>query len=67
MITDTEIRIKGFEALISALGEVDAERFITLIMRKPFDYTKWHKSLGADRSVIECSNHAMQFIKNEKD
>ena len=67
MITDTEIRIKGLKALINALGEVDAERFISLIMREPFDYTKWHRSLWADESVTEISNHAMQFRKNEKD
>ena len=28
MITDTEIKIKGIEALIAKLGEVQAERFI---------------------------------------
>jgi hypothetical protein len=67
MITDTEIRIKGFKALINALGEVDAERFISLIMREPFDYTKWHRSLWADKSVIEISKQAMQFRKNEEE
>ncbi|MDQ1316452.1 MAG: hypothetical protein QG588_99 [Candidatus Poribacteria bacterium] len=67
MITDTEIRIKGFKALINALGEVDAERFISLIMREPFDYTKWHRSLWADKSVTEISKQAMQFRKNEEE
>ena len=36
MITDTEIKLKGMEALIKALGEVHAERFITLVLREPF-------------------------------
>ena len=67
MITDTEIRIKGLKALINALGEVDAERFISLVMREPFDYTKWHRSLWVDESVTEISNHAMQFRKNEEE
>lgn len=67
MITDTEIKIEGLKALIQALGEVDAERFISLIIREPFDYTKWHKSLFADKSVKEISIQAMQFRKNEKD
>ena len=40
MITDTELKIKGFSTLVSALGEVEAERFIALILREPFDYTK---------------------------
>jgi len=31
MVTDTEIKIKGIKALINMLGEVEAERFISLI------------------------------------
>ncbi len=38
MITDSEIKRKGIELLIKGLGEVEAERFITLIIREPFDY-----------------------------
>lgn len=41
MITDTEIKLKGLEVLINKLGIVEAERFVSLIMREPFDYTKW--------------------------
>jgi hypothetical protein len=51
MITDTEIKLKGLEALISALGEVQAERFISLIMREPFDYTAWQRTLWSDKTV----------------
>ena len=29
MLTDTEIKLKGIEALINALGEVQAEKFIS--------------------------------------
>jgi hypothetical protein len=47
MITDTEIRIKGIETLILTSGELDAERFITLLLREPFDYTKWQRNLWA--------------------
>ncbi len=32
MITDTETKLKGMEVLIAALGEVQAERFISLMM-----------------------------------
>lgn len=39
-ITDTEVKQKGLGALIDALGEVDAERFIMLLNREPFDYTQ---------------------------
>lgn len=66
MITDTEIKIKGIEALIKTLGEVEAERFISLVMREPFDYTKWQKTLWIDKSVAELSGAAMQFRKKLK-
>jgi hypothetical protein len=60
MITDTEIRIRGIQTLIAALGELDAERFITLLLREPFDYTKWQRNLWSDKSIEEISRMAMQ-------
>jgi len=59
MSTDTEIRIHGLRALVEALGTVEAERFITLILREPFDYTQWQKQLWAEKSVDELSKTAM--------
>jgi hypothetical protein len=59
MSTDTEVRIRGLRALVEALGTVEAERFITLILREPFDYTQWQRHLWADRSVDELSKAAM--------
>lgn len=61
MITDTEIKIIGVKALTDALGQVNAEKFISLIMREPFDYTKWQRQLWNDRSVEEISQAAMAF------
>ncbi|CAN5173357.1 hypothetical protein BH20ACI1_BH20ACI1_28600 [soil metagenome] len=61
MITDTEIKLPGIEALINALGEVQAERFISLIMREPFDYTAWQRKLWQNKSVTEISEAAMKF------
>ena len=59
MNTDTEVRLRGLRALVEALGTVEAERFITLILREPFDYTNWQRRLWADRSVDEISKAAM--------
>jgi hypothetical protein len=59
MKTDTEIRSRGVEALRAAMGDVDAERFIALMLREPFDYTKWQRDLWADRSVEDLSQAAM--------
>lgn len=66
MITDTEIRVKGIKALTHALGDVQAERFITLIIREPFDYTKWQRDLWTDKSVEEISHDAMRYQKTSR-
>ena len=63
-VTEIEIKLKGMEALISALGEVQAEKFITLMMREPFDYTLWQRKLWNNKSVSEISEMAM---KNRQD
>lgn len=59
-MTDTEIRMKGMQVLVKAMGEVHAEKFITLILREPFDYTEWQRDLWNDKSVEEISKMAMQ-------
>ena len=59
MLTDTEIKKKGFKILIEKLGDVDAEKFISLINREPFDYTQWHKTLWNDQTVEKLSEKAM--------
>jgi len=61
MRTDTEVRIRGLRALVDALGTVEAERFITLMLREPFDYTSWQRQLWADKSVDEISKAAMEL------
>ena len=71
-ITDTEIQLQGMEALIVALGEVQAEKFISLILREPFDYTAWQRKLWNDKSVKEISRMAMlrrkeKMVNNDKD
>ena len=43
MNTDAEIRVKGMQALIGALGLVDAERFMAATSRDRFNYTEWRR------------------------
>ena len=59
MKTDTEIKIKGLQILSESLGDVEAERFIALILREPFDYTKWRQGLDEKSSIEEISRKAM--------
>ena len=67
MKTDTEIRLEGFKVLSGALGEVEAEKFIALIKREPFDYTKWQKKLWPEKSIEDISKAAMQSKRLSRD
>jgi hypothetical protein len=58
--TETTLRDKGMRALADNLGRVEAERFIALIIREPFDYTEWRKDLFHGMNVRELSSAAMQ-------
>jgi hypothetical protein len=62
-ITDTEIKQKGLGALLDALGEVNAERFITLLNRDPFDYTLWQRNIFEDMSVAQVTAKATALRK----
>jgi len=65
MLTDTEINVAGFRALVAALGDVQAEKFIALIQREPFDYTRWQRTVWPDKSIEEISQAAMTHRPTE--
>lgn len=54
------------EILIKHLGKVDAEKFISLIIKEPFDYTKWQAGLWEDKTVREISKEAMEYRNSIK-
>ena len=53
MRSDTLLKSDGMRVLAENLGIVEAERFITLILREPFDYTEWQRRLYGDTGVKE--------------
>ena len=61
MKTDTVIKNEGLKILREHLGMVDSERFIALIIREPFDYTKWRETLWDKLNVEEISKLAMEY------
>ena len=63
MHVEMNLRNEGMKVLINNLGPVEAERFISLIIREPFDYTEWQKNLFDNMSVKELSNNAMKEYK----
>ena len=63
MVTNEELKVEGLKALTEALGDVQAEKFIALIMQSPFDYTKWQRKLWIEKSIEEISEAAMNLRK----
>jgi len=53
MRSDTLIKSDGMRILAEKLGIIEAERFITLVLREPFDYTDWQRNLYGDIGVKE--------------
>lgn len=61
MLTDTMIEKRGIDALVKELGNVDAERFINLAIKEPFDYTKWRQNnIHEDINIKKLSKEAME-------
>ena len=65
MKMDTVLRQEGMDALIEKLGKVDAERFISLIIKEPFDYTKWQENLFEGITIRELNEKAMEYVKKK--
>ena len=59
--TDTVVKQKGMTILLEKLGMVDAERLISLIIREPFDYTKWRADLFDEMDVEELAQRANAY------
>jgi len=66
MKTDTVIRNEGMKILIEHLGKVEAERFISLIIHEPFDYTKRKNKLWEGKTVKEISDAAMKYRSDKE-
>ncbi len=43
-ISSSELLKSGMKCLTDNLGIINAERFISLIIKEQFDYTKWQKT-----------------------
>lgn len=65
MRTDSVVKKDGMNALLDVLGKVDAERFISLIIKEPFDYTQYQSDMFEDMNVRELSKKAMESIANQ--
>lgn len=65
MQPDTVIRKEGVKILIEHMGLLEAERFIMLMKKEPFDYTAWQENLLEDLSIEEISMRAAELRKKQ--
>ena len=59
----TELMNKGMECLKDNLGIVDAEMFISLIIREKFDYTRWQREYFDKMGPGEFQDQAIAYAK----
>ena len=65
MRTDNVVRVEAMTALVTALGALDAERFVTMVKRDSFDYTEWQRELWDGKSIDEIHAEAMDYERNQ--
>lgn len=61
------LKKSAMKCLIDNFGNVDTQRFISLIIKESFDYTKWQETLYEDMSIEELSIKAMKNRLVKKD
>jgi hypothetical protein len=61
MKTDIELRSDGMKLLRNQLGLVESERFLTLMLREPFDYTKWRQQQWNNETVATLAEKARRL------
>ena len=58
---DHDLCVKGLSVLIASLGNVEAERFVSLMNREAGDYTEWRrKHLYTDETVHSLAEKARE-------
>ena len=63
MVSNIEIMNRGIHCLLEKLGVVETGRFITVINRERFDYTKWQRERFDNMSSDEFNNAAVAYSK----
>ena len=64
-MNDAVLQQSAMRCLIQHFGVVDAERFISSVIKEPFDYTKWQEDLYGDMSVEDLSRKAMDYMRSQ--
>jgi len=65
MRSDALIKNDGMRVLAENLRIIEAERFINLVLREPFNYTEWQRNLYGDMHVNELYDKITEYEANE--
>lgn len=63
-ISTAEILNNGMKCLKEKLGVIEAERFISVIIREQFDYTKWQAEYFDKMTDEEFNMAAAEYARN---
>ena len=63
MTNTVELLSKGMDCLRENLGEIEAEMFISTIIRERFDYTRWHRDAFEHMDLTELNQNAANYEK----
>lgn len=63
MESTSEIMNKGMKCLMEQMGIIEAERFISVIIREKFDYTKWQRDYFDAKTPMVIREEASRFEK----
>ena len=58
-----EIMNRGMKCLTEQMGIIEAEQFISIIIREKFDYTKWQRDYFDAKEPETISKEASLFEK----
>ena len=61
MTANMELVAKGMDILVRELGIIEAERFISIIIRERFDYTKWQREYFDQKTPEMISQEAEAY------
>jgi hypothetical protein len=64
MMSNTlDVMTRGMACLTEGLGVIEAEQFISIIIREKFDYTKWQRQFFDVIPQGEFHRNALEYAK----
>ncbi|MDR3120812.1 MAG: hypothetical protein LBU58_05705 [Clostridiales bacterium] len=66
MRTDNALRYDVMGTIVREYGDIDAERFISMIKCDTFDYTEWRRGQWNDMTIEEVYAEAVAHYEKKK-